>query len=269
MFPFFAMSSQILYHLIMLYVATYDVCNCLPCTFWLCGMKIEDNLNIIYALLAILLRARWICDGTAMRSPSKRFPRYDCFEDTWSRKMRFSLLSKFYLNRPQMRANVFYSRCGKHIRYQWCDKIYSPRGETRAVDETVWAAMMIWVFLNDYARRMRRLTIDISWIDRFFNDVIRRRKGVPNMLFNTFNMNFRRKLVDTYDATLMCAPLNYDDAIGCPCPFRSIVSKMWHLRSKNSVSSFKNSLRHVGMLLSVRLFSHSLFVVASNFPVTK
>jgi len=39
----------------------------------------------------------------------KHFPRYDCFEGTWSRKMRFSLLSKFYLNRPQIRANLFYS----------------------------------------------------------------------------------------------------------------------------------------------------------------
>ena len=60
-------------------------------------------------MLASLLRARWICYGTAMRSPSKRFPRYDCFEGTWSKKMRFSLFSKFYLNRSQMRANVFYS----------------------------------------------------------------------------------------------------------------------------------------------------------------
>ena len=48
-----------------------------------------------------------------MRSPSKRFPRYNCFEGTWSRKMRFSLLSKFYSNTLQMRANMFYNRCGK------------------------------------------------------------------------------------------------------------------------------------------------------------
>ncbi|KAG5344648.1 UTP18 protein, partial [Acromyrmex charruanus] len=52
--------------------------------------------------------------GHAITIPSVTpFPRYDCFEGTWSRKMRFSLLSKLYLNRPQMRANVFHSRCGK------------------------------------------------------------------------------------------------------------------------------------------------------------
>ena len=72
------------------------------------------NLFLLLSyLLAILQRARWICDGTAMRS--KRFPRYNCFEGTWSKKIRFSLLSKFYSNRPQMRANVFYSRCEKDL----------------------------------------------------------------------------------------------------------------------------------------------------------
>jgi len=59
--------------------------------------------NHVLVMLAILLRAG-ICGGTAMRSPSKRFPRYNCFEGIWLKKMRFSLLSKFYLNRPQMRT---------------------------------------------------------------------------------------------------------------------------------------------------------------------
>ena len=35
--------------------------------------------------------------------------------------------------------------------------------------------MMIWVLLIDYARRMHRLTIDISWmIDSLLDDVTRR-----------------------------------------------------------------------------------------------
>jgi len=120
-----------------------------------------------YYLLAILLRAGWICSCTAIRSPSKRFPR-----------LRWHLIEKneifldfqiyfLYLNRPQMRANILQmrkgsQRCGSAV------KTYSARGETRAVDEIVRTAMMIWVFLIDYARRMRRLTINISWIDRFF-----------------------------------------------------------------------------------------------------
>jgi len=124
-------------------------------------------------VLAILLHARWICDSTALRSPSKCFPRYDCFEGTWSRKMRFSLLSKFYLNRSQMRTNVFCSRCGKDLNGA-IGTVKLIHREARQLPTTVRAAMMIWVFLIDYARRMRRLTIDISRIDRFFIDVIRR-----------------------------------------------------------------------------------------------
>jgi len=55
-------------------------------------------------------RSCCVHDGFMMAWPcDHRFPRYDCFEGTWSRKMKFSLFSKFYLNRPQMRANVFYS----------------------------------------------------------------------------------------------------------------------------------------------------------------
>jgi len=66
-------------------------------------------------MLVILRRSRWIYNSAATRSPSKRFPRYDCFEGTWSRKMKFSLLSKFLLNRPQTRANVFYNGYGKDV----------------------------------------------------------------------------------------------------------------------------------------------------------
>jgi len=53
-----------------------------------------------------------------------------------SKKMRFSLLSKFLLTRLQTRANVFYN--GKDL----SDSAVIPFHEMRAVDETVRAAMM-------------------------------------------------------------------------------------------------------------------------------
>jgi len=78
----------------------------------------ESPVKSVFMLVLIslsnvgLLRVEWICGGTAMRSSVSR----DMIaEGTWSRKMRFSLLSKFYLNRPRMRANVFYSRCRKDL----------------------------------------------------------------------------------------------------------------------------------------------------------
>ncbi|XP_011069264.1 PREDICTED: uncharacterized protein LOC105155065 [Acromyrmex echinatior] len=79
------------------------------------------------------------CDHHSKRS------RGNCFEGTWSRKMRFSLLSKLYLNRPQMRANVFHSRCGKDLNGSAGSAIknYSAQGETCAVDETIRAAIVI------------------------------------------------------------------------------------------------------------------------------
>jgi len=92
-------------------------------------------MDILYIIIynSVGDRAWWICDGTAMRSSSKHFPRYDCFEGTWSRKMRFFLLYKFYLNRPQMRANVFYNRCRKDLN----DAIKLIHHEARhAVNET-------------------------------------------------------------------------------------------------------------------------------------
>ena len=103
---------------------------------------IHGNIPEVSNLLAILLRARWICDGIAMRSPFPSVSRGMIASMALGReKWDFLCFPNFIWT--NLKCGRTYFSSGKDLNGSAVILVHEAR---RAVDEIVRAAIIIWVF---------------------------------------------------------------------------------------------------------------------------